>query len=154
MPPLRRPTPSYLHHSQSGRARAVWTDRFGVRHNVLLPGSFGSDESRKAYARLLLEMESEPDRDNHPGPDGLTINELLLVFPRFAAGQSSQVPPSGGRLATSHGPIPATIPSRVSHTAPPSAGPGSRRAAGRSPPPSSWRPPRGGTSSPAAPGPG
>ena len=33
----RKPTPSYLLHQQSGRARDVWTDPLGIRHQKLLP---------------------------------------------------------------------------------------------------------------------
>ena len=43
---------SYLHHRQSGRARAVWTDAAGVRREKLLPGRFGSAASRKAHAQF------------------------------------------------------------------------------------------------------
>lgn len=50
------PTPSYLPHKKSGRARAVWTDSAGGRHDQLLPGPYGSAESREAYARLSLEL--------------------------------------------------------------------------------------------------
>lgn len=56
----RKSTPSYLPHSQSGRARAVWTDALGIRHQKLLPGSFDSAESHTAFARLLLELTSSP----------------------------------------------------------------------------------------------
>ncbi len=47
----RKSTPSYLPHKQSGRARAVWTDQTGVRHQKLLPSPFDSSESRTAFAR-------------------------------------------------------------------------------------------------------
>ena len=56
----RKPTLSYLVHQQSGRARAVWTDRLGTRHQKLLPGAFDSAESRTAFARLQLELETSP----------------------------------------------------------------------------------------------
>jgi integrase len=56
----RKPTPSYLVHQQSGRARAVWTDPLGIRHQKLLPGAFDSAESRTAFARLQLELETSP----------------------------------------------------------------------------------------------
>ena len=52
----RNTLPSYLLHSQSGRARAVWTDSVGTRRFRLLPGAFDSQESRAAYAKLLLEL--------------------------------------------------------------------------------------------------
>jgi hypothetical protein len=69
MPPRRKPTPSYLHHSQSGRARAVWTDSAGTRHFRMLPGPFDSPESRTAFARLQLELEAAPTQ---PRPTRVT----------------------------------------------------------------------------------
>ena len=56
MPPPRKPTPSYLPHKQSGRARAVWYDATGVRREKLLPGGYNSPDSRTAFARLQLEL--------------------------------------------------------------------------------------------------
>ena len=49
MPAKRKSIPSYLPHAQSGRARAVWTDRTGTRQFRLLPGPFDSAESRTAF---------------------------------------------------------------------------------------------------------
>ena len=82
MPPRRKPTPSYLPHSQSGRARAVWTDATGTRHFRMLPGAYGSPESRSAFARLQLELEGEPHRSSRPNPppSGSSVNEVLLAF--------------------------------------------------------------------------
>src|SRR5437764_129649 len=54
----REPNPSYRPHNQSGRARAVWTDPTGGRHQKLLPGTYDSSESRTAFAQLQLELES------------------------------------------------------------------------------------------------
>ena len=79
----RNPTPSYLFHRQSGRARAVWTDTAGVRQQKLLPGAYDSQESRTAFARLQLELEAAP----HHRPDGapdVSANEVLLAFLRHA----------------------------------------------------------------------
>jgi integrase len=56
----RKPTPSYLLHKQSGRARLVWSDPLGVRHERLLPGAFNSTESLTAKARLELELATSP----------------------------------------------------------------------------------------------
>jgi integrase len=85
MPAHRRPTPSYLLHSQSGRARAVWTDRTGVRHFRLLPGPYDSQESREAFARLQLELEAVPHAVQTPEPEALTVAELLVAFMGYAA---------------------------------------------------------------------
>ncbi|MDY3563007.1 hypothetical protein R5W23_004490 [Gemmata sp. JC673] len=56
----RKPTPSYLLHKQSGRARAVWTDATGIRQQKLLPGLYDSPESRTAFAQLQLEIAAHP----------------------------------------------------------------------------------------------
>jgi integrase len=61
----RNPTPSYLQHKQSGRARAVWTDVSGIRQQKLLPGAYDSAESRTAFARLQLELEEKYDRGSY-----------------------------------------------------------------------------------------
>ena len=60
MPARRRSVPSYLPHKQSGRARAVWTDATGERHQKLLPGPFESAESRTAFGRLQLDLAAAP----------------------------------------------------------------------------------------------
>jgi integrase len=75
----RKPTPSYLFHKQSGRARAVWTDTNGTRQQKLLPGAYDSAESRTAFARMQLELETSPAA-NVAGPNGVTLNEVLLAY--------------------------------------------------------------------------
>src|SRR6185312_835292 len=57
----RNSFPSYLRHA-SGKARAVWTDALGIRHFRMLPGPHDSKESRAAFARLQLELETAPHR--------------------------------------------------------------------------------------------
>ncbi len=74
----RKPTPSYLLHRLSGRARAVWTAQSGTRYQKLLPGPFDSTESRTAFARLLLELEVAPHAV--ADPSGLAVAELLLAY--------------------------------------------------------------------------
>ena len=81
MPARRKPTPSYLPHNQSGRARAVWTDISGTRHQKLLPGPFDSPESRAAFGKLQLELAASPlARSPVADPDGVTVAELLLAY--------------------------------------------------------------------------
>ena len=75
----RKPTPSYLFHKQSGRARAVWTDTTGTRQQKLLPGAYDSPESRTAFARLQLEHETSPAAAV-AAPNGISVNELLLAY--------------------------------------------------------------------------
>ena len=60
MPRHRKSIPSYLPHTQSGKARAVWTDQTGARQFRMLPGPFDSPESRAAFAALLPELEAAP----------------------------------------------------------------------------------------------
>lgn len=75
----RKTTPSYLPHHQSGKARAVWSDSTGQRHFRMLPGPFNSPESRTAFARLQLELESSP-LGTLTDPIGITVNEVLLAY--------------------------------------------------------------------------
>lgn len=81
----RKPTPSYLLHKQSGRARALWTDSTGTRQQKLLPGPYDSAESRTAFARLCLELQTAPLQTPNVQPAGLNLNEVLLAFMDWAA---------------------------------------------------------------------
>ena len=82
----RKPTPSYLPHSASGRARAVWTDSFGIRRDRLLPGPFDSPQSRTAFATLLLELETSPHSvlNANARPNEPSVNEVVLAFLDFS----------------------------------------------------------------------
>src|SRR5438067_13520755 len=80
MPPRRKSIPSYLPHTQSGKARAVWTDRAGTRQFRMLPGAFDSPESRAAFAALLLELQAAPHHVPAPASGGLSMAELLLAY--------------------------------------------------------------------------
>ena len=75
----RKSIPSYLLHPQSGRGRAVWTDSLGNRQFRMLPGAFNSPESRAAFGRLVLELDTTPQLDQKPDTPGITVNELLLA---------------------------------------------------------------------------
>lgn len=72
------PTPSYLPHKQSGRARDVWTDAAGTRRDRLLPGPYDSTESRAAFGRLVLEIETSPLQKTEA--EGDTVADVLLAF--------------------------------------------------------------------------
>lgn len=80
MPRPRKLSPRYLEHKQSGRARAVWYDKAGNYHDVLLPGPFGSDESRKAYGKLLLEDHVAPAGAGVRDRSGLALVEVLAAY--------------------------------------------------------------------------
>lgn len=79
----RKLAPSYLKHKQSGRARAVWTDRAGVRHNKLLPGEYDSEESKAAYLKLVAECAASHAVTDAP-PNVITVNEVLLAYFGYA----------------------------------------------------------------------
>lgn len=78
----RNPVPSYLFHKRSGRARAVWTDPAGQRHDRLLPGLYDSEESKKAFALLQLEVAASPIATSNT--NGITVNEVMLAFMTWA----------------------------------------------------------------------
>ncbi len=80
----RKNTPSYLPHKQSGRARVVWYDATGTRQQKLLPGPFDSSESRTAFARFQLELETAPLRSPSTTGTGVSVNELLLAYVEHA----------------------------------------------------------------------
>lgn len=84
MPRPRNLTPTYTLHKQSGRGRLIWTDTAGVRHEKLLPGEYGSEESLAAKARLELELATSPTRNVTESND-ITIAELIAAYMKFAA---------------------------------------------------------------------
>jgi integrase len=53
---------------------------------MMLPGPFDSPESRMAFARLQLELETAPHRAGAVDPDGITVNELMEKYKGFAEG--------------------------------------------------------------------
>jgi len=83
MPRPSKPLPRYLKHS-SGKARIVWTDPTGVRRERILPGKFGSEESRQAFARLQLELATAPATVARI-TGGPTVAEILLPYLKHAA---------------------------------------------------------------------
>jgi len=82
----RNPTPSYLQHSQSGRARAVWTDDTGARRDRLLPGAFGSKESRSAFGKLVAELAAAPAAQEQTTEGDRTLADVLLAYLLHADG--------------------------------------------------------------------
>ncbi len=77
----RSTVPLYQRHS-SGRARVRAYDATGKRVEIILPGEYGSEESKAEYARVLAQLAggkgalpaaSKPNHD-------CTINELVLAY--------------------------------------------------------------------------
>jgi integrase len=79
-----RKAPSYRLHKPTGKAVVTLPDGQGDRKDVYL-GPYGSPESRRQYARVIIEWESRERTLPPPGrlragtPD-LTVNELLLAY--------------------------------------------------------------------------
>jgi hypothetical protein len=77
--PRRNHIPAYRLHKQSGQAVVTLPDGLGGRKDVLL-GKYGTPESRKEYARVLGEWESNGRRAPQPAATSdITVNELLLA---------------------------------------------------------------------------
>lgn len=74
----RKTTPSYVPHKQSGRARTLWTDTAGIRHQKLLSGLSDSPESLAEFARLQLELTTSPSA-SMTDPISISVNEMLVV---------------------------------------------------------------------------
>jgi integrase len=82
--PRRNHIPAYRLHKQSGQAVVTLPDGFGRRRDVLL-GKYGSPESRKEYARVLAEWESNGRRPPQPvAVSEITVNELILAYWKHA----------------------------------------------------------------------
>lgn len=82
----RKSTPSYILHKRTGRAQINWTTAAGERKNKLLPGPYGSEESRKAYDHLCDEIRLANAAYQHnkamlpTNLVSLTIAELIAIF--------------------------------------------------------------------------
>lgn len=87
MPRPKNLSPSYLKHKATGRGRFVWTDPAGNHHDKLLPGKFGSAESKAAFQRTHLECQVSPAAVARG--DGrqyaTSVNEILLRYLAHAA---------------------------------------------------------------------
>ncbi len=70
----RNSIPSYQRHS-SGRARIRTYDSTGKRVEIVLPGEFGSDESKHEYERILAQLRAS----NGKLPPSRTSNDLTIA---------------------------------------------------------------------------
>jgi integrase len=82
--PMARPRnliPTYRKHS-SGRAAVTVYRTDGSRAEVLLPGCYGSDESKQEYERILAQLRANQGivPDQRPAPSDFTVTELVHRF--------------------------------------------------------------------------
>ncbi len=82
--PNPRPILAYRRHSTKDQAVVDVYRRDGKRTKVYLPGAFGSEESKLAFATLLSRISAHggclPDEPGKAMPGDLTIDELTLRF--------------------------------------------------------------------------
>ncbi len=82
--PRRNHIPAYRLHKQSGQAVVTLPDGLGRRRDILL-GRYDTPESRKEYARVLAEWESNDRRLPQPAAaSDITVNELVLAYWKHA----------------------------------------------------------------------
>ena len=78
------PIPSYLKHQSSGKARIRVTRADGSRQEILLPGPYGSQESKDEYQRILAILQN--NQGTYPSATAhsldLSIAELSVRFTR------------------------------------------------------------------------
>ncbi len=78
----RRIEPVYRLHKTTGKAIVTYYDSTGSRKSVMLPGAFGSRESKSEYDRLLATLKGNQGTmpvSAQEQPD-ITIDELILKF--------------------------------------------------------------------------
>ncbi len=82
MPRPRSTIPAYRKHKQTGRAAVSIYRTDGSRTEVILPGKYGSAESKQEYERLLAQLRGNAGRlpDNQSKAPDLTIAELIARF--------------------------------------------------------------------------
>lgn len=81
----RSTVPTYQRHS-SGRARVRTYDASGKRVDIILPGEFGSEESKAEYARILSQLAGGKGALPASGPvNDFTISELVLEYLKHAS---------------------------------------------------------------------
>jgi integrase len=80
----RNPIPSYRQHPTKDRAVVDIYDASGRRTQRLLPGPFGSPESRATYRELISRLAAHggklPAATGQRPPDDQTVNELIVRF--------------------------------------------------------------------------
>jgi hypothetical protein len=80
----RNKIPAYQRHS-SGRARVRTYDADGNRIEMILPGEYGSEQSKREYARILTQVVSNGSLLHNSPVHEITIAELALKFMAHAS---------------------------------------------------------------------
>lgn len=84
MPRPRSTIPTYRKHSATGRAVVSFYRADGTRTEVVLPGKFGSKESKAEYERLLSQLRANGGRMPTDHRQDLSIDEMVLKFMEHA----------------------------------------------------------------------
>jgi integrase len=81
MPRPRHTIPAYRKHKKTGRAAVSIYRADGSRTEILLPGEFGSEQSKAEFERLLCQLRANAGSlpEGHVAKD-ITIAELVLKF--------------------------------------------------------------------------
>ncbi len=84
MPRPRSTIPTYRKHSATGRAAVSFYRADGTRTEVVLPGKYGSAESKAEYERLLSQLRANGGRLPTDHRQDLSVDELVLKFMEHA----------------------------------------------------------------------
>jgi len=77
----RLTVPVYRHHKRTGRAAVSIYRQDGTRTEIILPGDFGSGESKQEYERLLAQLRAGNGKlPAEQAPSDLTVAELVARF--------------------------------------------------------------------------
>lgn len=80
----RSTIPTYRKHSATGRAAVSFYRADGTRTEVILPGKYGSKESKAEYERLLSQLRANDGRMPNNERHDLSVDELVLKFMEHA----------------------------------------------------------------------
>src|SRR5438094_622708 len=80
----RSTVPLYQRHS-SGHARVRTYDTNGKRIEIILPGDYGSDESKAEYARVVAQLAAGKGTLPTKATHDCTIAELVLKYMEHAS---------------------------------------------------------------------
>jgi integrase len=82
----RNTVPAYRRHSQTGRAVVSIYRQDGSRTEVILPGKYGSDQSKQEYERLLCQLRANGGKlPSDAARKDFTVAELVLKYMEHAS---------------------------------------------------------------------